>query len=136
MSRSDTKRDLPLFLLQITLGLFFLAIGVLGIMDGATINNHGVANLFQKNIAQYVDLTVQILYLFCGLALIVALFKFIGSSFRLIILVVFIFWFLSLLFEHFFTGFHWKNFTAFLTWLVRLCKDLVILFGIWATRSR
>lgn len=136
MNKTEIRRSVPFFLLVIALGLFFFAVGMLGIIDGTKINNEGVKNLFKSNVAQYVDLTVQILYLFCGLALILSLFKFLGIFCKWIILVVFIFWALSLFFDHFFGGFDWKDVQTFLEWLVALCRDLVILLGIWVVRSR
>lgn len=127
-----------IFLLQLALGVFFIAIGLLGLMSrGGAGDLYGVnaGGVFSGDVARVINIVLNIIYLLCGIALIISLFtqvKLVGLA----MLIVCILWIISIVMRHFLGGFNFKGFEGFLSWLVPLCRDIVFGFGLWVCKDR
>lgn len=120
--------------LQIALGLFFIAIGILGLLGGN--EQFGVSNkIFTGTVQTIVNIVLSIVYLLTGIALI-ATFFFTVKWLSLSMLVVGILWIVSIVLRDILGGINTASFAGFLGWLVNLCRDVVFAFGIWVCAKR
>jgi uncharacterized membrane protein YphA (DoxX/SURF4 family) len=126
-----------LVILQLALGVFFILIGLEVIIKYQSFTGRimsGIANFFGDN-KHIIDNVIAIIEIVCGAILIIALFVPIGrGAFNFIILVIFALWAARIVyFEFIYKAVFQPNWIA---WLQDLCLDIIVLIGIWATRSK
>ncbi len=119
------------FLLQIAVGLFFLLLGLQGIMHyNSDISGAGraIAKVLGGK-ASYISITIAVLELISGVIILGGLFVPMKNSTLMIAsLVVFVFWAVRIAYLFFV-----NNFTEpdLLIWLQKLSLDCVVLMSVW-----
>jgi len=136
-----------LFFLQLAIALFFLILGVQGIISNMSQNSgfaREVARLFNavNPAVQKTELVMGIISLIAGLLLLLGLFRF-GDS-RLVTfssVLIFLFWLTRLVMVRFMTELSISNgnisfLPDFSTWLLAVSTDVIILCSIWSIARR
>ncbi len=124
------------FLLQIAVGIFFLLLGLQGIMHyNSDISGLGraLAKTFGGKV-NYISITIAVLELISGVIILGGLFVPMKNSTLMIAsLAVFIFWAVRIAYFFFV-----NNFTEpdLLTWLQRLSLDCVVLMSVWIIQRK
>jgi hypothetical protein len=124
-------KTLNLFLFQLGIALFFIVLGVMGILPEV---DEGVFSLNNGN--QTVEAIVGVCEVLAGIAILVGLF---GSpkrkTLRLAGYAVFIFWAARIAYTKFITGFFVKGsvieMNFFMNWLLLILAELIILMSIY-----
>lgn len=146
MRRQNTGLT-SIFFLQLAIALFFLILGVQGIVNNMS-QNSGFARevasfLNAENPAvQKTELIMGIISLVAGLLLLLGLFRF-GDS-RLVVIssvLIFLFWMTRLIMVRFMTELVVRNgnitfYPDFSTWLLAVSTDVIILCSIWTIARR
>lgn len=146
MRRQNTGLT-SIFFLQLAIALFFLILGVQGIINNMS-QNSGFAREVAKFLnaenpaVQKTELTMGIISLVAGLLLLLGLFRF-GDS-RLVVIssvLIFIFWLTRLVMVRFMTELVIRNgnvtfYPEFSTWLLAVSTDVIILCSIWTIARR
>lgn len=146
MRRQNTGLT-SIFFLQLAIALFFLILGVQGIVNNMS-QNSGFARevasfLNAENPAvQKTELIMGIISLVAGLLLLLGLFRF-GDS-RLVVVssvLIFLFWLTRLVMVRFMTELVIRNGNItfhpdFSTWLLAVSTDVIILCSIWTIARR
>ncbi len=124
------------FLLQIAVGIFFLLLGLQGIMHyNSDISGLGraLAKTFGGKV-NYISITIAVLELISGVIILGGLFVPMKNSTLMIAsLAVFIFWAVRIAYSFFV-----NNFTEpdLLTWLQSLSLDCVVLMSVWIIQRK
>ncbi|MDC7233472.1 MAG: hypothetical protein PQJ58_09575 [Spirochaetales bacterium] len=136
-----------IFFLQLAIALFFLILGVQGIVNNMS-QNSGFAREVAKFLnaenpaVQKTELIMGIISLVAGLLLLLGLFRF-GDS-RLVVIssvLIFLFWLTRLVMVRFMTELVIRNgnitfYPDFSTWLLAVSTDVIILCSIWTIARR
>jgi len=136
-----------LFFLQLAIAIFFLILGVQGIISNMSQNSgfaREVARFFnaENPAVQKTELVMGIISLIAGLLLLLGLFRF-GDS-RLVTassVLIFLFWLTRLVIVRFMTELVIRNgnisfIPDFSTWLLAVSTDVIILCSIWSIARR
>lgn len=119
------------FLLQIAVGVFFLLLGLQGIIHYNS-DLSGFGRAFTKAFGgkvDYVNIAVSILAMLSGIIILGGLFVPMKNSTLMIAsLAVFVFWALKILYFFFFNNFLEPD---LIVWLQRLSLDCVVLMSVW-----
>ena len=119
------------FLLQIAVGIFFLLLGLQGIIHYNS-DLSGFGRAFTKAFGgkvDYVNIAISILAMLSGIIILGGLFVPMKNSTLMIAsFAVFIFWALKILYFFFFNNFLEPD---FIVWLQRLALDCVVLMSVW-----
>lgn len=145
--RRQRSGSASIFFLQLAVSLFFLILGVQGILSNMSQNSgfaREVARIFNATnpAVQQTELVMGIISLIAGLLLILGLFRF-GDS-RMVVfssVLIFIFWFVRLVLVRFMTELVIRNgnisfYPDFSTWLLAVSTDVIILCSIWTIARR
>lgn len=128
---SSTRRTGSFFLLQIAVGLFFLLMGLQGIINYDSYGSQAtrfVNDLFGNN-SNIINLIVSIGALISGVIILGGLFIPLKSSTLMIAtLIVFIFWALKIAYFYFANNLMEPN---LITWLQNLSLQIVVLMSVW-----
>lgn len=129
---SDRRGNFPVVLLQLALAVYFLTLGVIGIL---TYNSPGselaraVTNFFQTGNSGVVDLVIAIVQVLSGLVVLASLFVRVSrSGLYFAIIVVLVIWLVQIAYYRVVVGLLEP---AFWTWLNVLSRELVIAAGLW-----
>lgn len=133
------------FLLQIALGLFFIVLGVLSLIDYDSLGGGSVID------SEVLQVLISVAFIICGLVLLAALFLPVkAGTLQIAIISIFVLW-LVLLVVNNFIDVNFKSMDVFsrvtdagekaaitniLNWVYQLCVDLVMLCSIWVIRVR
>jgi hypothetical protein len=133
MTRKVGSLSLPIFLLQLCLGVFFL---VLGISDLTNYNNPdiigGLKRAFGKN--DTLSLVMAVVEIVMGAVLALGLFLSASAELtKLLGFVLFVLWALYMVVAFFVQGFLEPN---LLTWLYRVAWHSIILLSLWIVGRR
>lgn len=128
---ASTRRTGSFFLLQIAVGLFFLLMGLQGIINfdsyGSQVTRF-VNDLFGNN-SNLINIIVSIGALVSGLIILGGLFiPFKNSTLMIATLFVFIFWILKIV--YFYIAHNLME-PDLITWLYKLSLDIVVLMSVW-----
>jgi uncharacterized membrane protein YphA (DoxX/SURF4 family) len=136
-----------LFFLQLAISIFFLILGIQGIISNMSQNSgfaREVARFFnaENPAVQKTELIMGIISLMAGFLLLLGLFRF-GDS-RLVVVssvLIFIFWLTRLVMIRFMTELIIRNgnisfIPDFSTWLLAVSTDVIILCSIWTIARR
>lgn len=119
------------FLLQISVGIFFLLLGLQGVMHyNSDISGLGrvLAKTFGGKV-DYISITISILELISGVIILVGLFVPMKNSTLMIAsLAVFVFWALRIAYFFFINNFMEPDLVI---WLQKLSLDCVVLMSVW-----
>jgi len=123
-----------LFFLQLSLALMFIAIGIVGIVGITNYNSdisqfgRSVGKLFgQSN--DIIPILFAVLELVAGVLLLISLFTGLPGKFLSVsLLVIFIFWSITIVMNYFMDGIFKPD---FIVWLSRVSPQLVILSALW-----
>lgn len=120
------------FFIQLSLALMFIALGIVGITNhnsewaqfGRSVNN-----LFGKN-NDLIPVLFAVLELIAGVLLLLSMFTNVlpGRFLSIALLIIFIFWAITIVMNFFLDGFAKPD---FIVWLSRVSPQLVILSAIW-----
>ncbi|MBF9018498.1 MULTISPECIES: hypothetical protein [unclassified Oceanispirochaeta] len=146
MRRQNTGLT-SIFFLQLAIAIFFLILGVQGIITNVS-QNSGFAREVAKFMnaenpaVQKTELIMGIISLVAGLLLLLGLFRF-GDS-RLVVVssvLIFLFWLTRLVMVRFMTELVVRNgnitfYPDFSTWLLAVSTDVIILCSIWTIARR
>ncbi len=145
--RRQRNGSASIFFLQLAVSLFFLILGVQGILSNMSQNSgfaREVARMFNAvhPAVQQTELVMGIISLIAGLLLMLGLFRF-GDS-RMVVfssVLIFIFWFVRLILVRFMTELVIRNGNIsfhpdFSTWLLAVSMDVIILCSIWTIARR
>jgi hypothetical protein len=120
------------FLLQLAIGLFFIVLGLMGVLPGI---DEGIFSLSNAN--PTVEVIVGVIELLAGLIVVAGLLSPKGSrSLGYAFLVIFVLWAIRVAYTKFFAGFPFVSgnaviMPALLAWLLYLLAELVILMALW-----
>jgi len=121
-----------IFLLQLSVGILFLVIGILGLSGetsgfGAMINN---MNRFLGVQGKIIPTIISILQLAAGLFLLLDLFNLVrlGAT-KTLVLIILILWIVNMVFAHILGNSLFDP--SFLAWLGALAPNLVVLASLW-----
>ena len=133
---ASTRRSGSFFLLQIAVGLFFLLMGLKGIINYDSAGSQAtrfVNDLFGNN-NNIINIIVSIGALFSGIIILGGLFVPLKNSTLMIAtLVVFIFWALKIAYFYFANNLMEPN---LLTWLQNLSLQFVVLMSVWVINRK
>ena len=124
------------FLLKLSLSLMFIAIGIAGITgynSGLSEFARGVNQLFGRS-NSILPLIMAIIELLAGVLLLLSMFSIFPSNLTpLLLLVILIFWAVTIVLQYFINGFLKPD---FIPWLGNVSVQLVILSGLWLVYSQ
>lgn len=125
------KLSVSYLVLNLSLALMFIALGISGISSynsgGAEIMR-GLSQVFGGR-NSVIPLVFSIVQLVAGILLVLNIFNIFPSSLTsILLLVIFIFWCITILLNYFANGFMKPN---FVTWLGNVSVQLVILSSLW-----
>ncbi|MBN2652658.1 MAG: hypothetical protein JXR63_09755 [Spirochaetales bacterium] len=123
----------PVLLLQIALGVYFIAFGILGIIDYNSGANQ-IARAFSVNSNSILFLIMNILVMLGGVVLIGALFSPTKNNliFATLIFIIVI-WIFKIVVSRFIdVNFNSFNEAAWLKWISAFANDIVLLAALWA----
>ena len=128
---ASTRRNGSFFFLQIAVGLFFLLMGLQGIINFDSYGSQAtrfVNDLFGKN-NNIINIIVSIGALVSGVIILGGLFiPLKNSTLMIATLIVFIFWALKIAFFYFANNLMEPN---LITWLQNLSLQFVVLMSVW-----
>lgn len=120
-----------MFFLQLSLALMFIAIGIVGITNynsGISQFGRSVSGLFGKN-NNIIPILFAVLELVAGVLLLLSLFTGLPGKFLSIaMIIIFIFWAITLVMNYFTDGLFKPD---FIVWLAEVSPQLVILSALW-----
>ena len=123
------------FLLKLSLSLMFIAIGIAGITgynSGLSEFARGVNQLFGRS-NSILPLVMAIIELLAGVLLLLSIFSIFPSNLTsLLLLIILIFWAVTIILQYFINGFLKPD---FIPWLGNVSVQLVILSGLWLVYS-
>ncbi len=121
-----------IFLLQLAIGLFFIALGLMGVLPGI---DEGIFSLSNAN--PTLEVIVGVIELIAGLIVVAGLFSPSGSrGLGFAFLTIFVLWAVRVVYTKFLAGFPFIAgnaliMPAFLAWLLYLLAELIILMALW-----
>jgi hypothetical protein len=133
-----------LFFLQLALGIFFIVLGVLAIVQDSTILNeaprvdrfaNAIARFFGSSRSDVLEIVVAILVIAAGVVVFADLFFPVeGRLYFIAALFLFIFWLTQFILILFINGF--PTGSSFMPWLMKVCSDTVFLASTWIISGR
>ncbi|MFP4364295.1 MAG: hypothetical protein ACLFR1_10555 [Spirochaetia bacterium] len=126
-----------LFFLQLSVAIFFLASGILGLAEyNSTANEvaRGISQLLGGSTNQTVNVIIYIVEVISGAIILISLF--VPTSTRMLYfatIAILIIWIIKMIYTHIGGGIFEAT---FLIWLQRLSVDLIVLTSIWVITGR
>ncbi len=131
MAKNNAPSSVSFFLLQLALGLFFLALGLMGLTEHNSTGSKVLQFLGRNDTLKVLAAVGEVVM---GAILVLGLFVPVSSSLsRILGLVIFVLWALFIVAESFA-----KNFLepSFVPWLYTFAWRAVILVGLWIVGER
>ncbi len=129
---SDRRGNFPVVLLQLSLAIYFLTLGVIGIL---TYNSPGselaraFSSFFQTGNSGVIDLVISIVQVLSGLVVLASLFVRVSrSGLYFAIVIVLVIWLVQIAYYRVIIGLLEPEFWS---WLNVISRELVIAAGLW-----
>src|SRR5574344_596235 len=133
---NQSKRSLGLVFVQIALAVYFIVTGLCMLGVGSSIKSFqtsaAVYSLFSGDLANLVNVILGIVILACGVILVIKFFWNPGKLDNLLMLITLIVWIIVAVITDLFSSDYgiFKGHVAFLTWLLDVGKNLLIIGGL------
>lgn len=128
---TSSKSGISMKILILAIGVFFIASGLLGLIDSSSVSNgvgRALGNIFGSGSTKAMITITAVLQLVIGVFLVLDLFNLLKfNGMNIVRLLIFIIWAVFMVMEHIASGYGFN----FLEWLKLFSKDLIILASLW-----